>query len=89
LNKKGAQKQKDQETTASRKPLFHQKGLINKNARQNPKQPPKPLASPAAMPGLRFINSSNFLLTGRLAYCQYDQAGQKHRGPFGHGRPAG
>jgi hypothetical protein len=52
LNKKGAQKQKDQETTASRKPLFHQKGLINKNARQNPKQPPKPLTSPAEMPGL-------------------------------------
>jgi hypothetical protein len=44
LNKKSAQKQKDQETTASRKPLFHQKGLDNKNVLK-PKTS-KPLKEP-------------------------------------------
>jgi hypothetical protein len=61
LNKKSAQKQKDQETTASRKPLFHQKGLDNKNVLK-PKNL-QTLKEPATkMADSFYIGSSNFLL---------------------------
>jgi len=61
LNKKSAQKQKDQETTASRKPLFHQKGLDNKNVLK-PKnlQTLKGTATKMVVPF--YLDSSNFLL---------------------------
>jgi len=72
LNKKSAQKQKDSETTASRKPLFRQKVLITKTPNKQNQggghpPPPQPKTSktltksPAARRVFHILSSTNFL----------------------------
>ena len=52
---------KTTETTASRKPLFHPKGLYNKNAQQNPKTS-KTLKEPGFPAGFFFKTQAIFFL---------------------------